>query len=111
MNYRKNYLATTMASSSFLIDLVHVMSGEQLYRASFEHPELLCLPSVEWQVHEYVMSTPFMCTAPTRNRRVCGEICDEEQNQRSLVDAFKGHACHCRRFFLYKEKISTWQWQ
>ena len=44
MNYRKNYLATTMASSSFLIDLVHVMSGEQLYRASFEHPELLCLP-------------------------------------------------------------------
>ena len=73
MNYRKNYLATTMASSSFLIDLVHVMSGEQLYRASFEHPELLCLPSVEWQVHEYVMSTPFVCTAPTRNRRVCGE--------------------------------------
>ena len=72
MNYRKNYLATTMATSSFLI-LVHVMSGEQLYRASFEHPELLCLPSVEWQVHEYVMSTPFMCTAPTRNRRVCGE--------------------------------------
>ena len=72
MNYRKNYLATTMASSSFLI-LVHVMSGEQLYRASFEHPELLCLPSVEWQVHEYVMSTPFVCTAPTRNRRVCGE--------------------------------------
>ena len=73
MNYRKNYLATTMASSSFLIDLVHVMSGEQLYRASFEHPELLCLPSVEWQVHEYVLSTPFVCTAPTRNRRVCGE--------------------------------------
>ena len=73
MNYRKNYLATTMASSSFLIDLVHVMSGKQLYRASFEHPELLCLPSVEWQVHEYVMSTPFVCTAPTRNRRVCGE--------------------------------------
>ena len=73
MNYRKNYLATTMASSSFLIDLVHVMSGEQLYRASFEHPELLCLPFVEWKVHEYVMSTPFVCTAPTRNRRVCGE--------------------------------------
>ena len=73
MNYRKNYLATTMASSSFLIDLVHVMSGEQLYRASFEHPELLCLPSVEWEVHEYVLSTPFVCTAPTRNRRVCGE--------------------------------------
>ena len=73
MNYRKNYLATTMASSSFLIDLVHVMSGEQLYRASFEHPELLCLPSVEWQVHEYVMSTTYVCTAPTRNRRVCGE--------------------------------------
>ena len=42
---------------------------------------------------------------------VWGEICDEEQNRRSLVDAFKGHACHCRRFFLYKEKISTWQWQ
>ena len=62
-----------MASSSFLLDLVNVMTREQLYRVSCQHPALLCLPSVEWEVHEYVLGTPFVCTAPMVDRRMCGE--------------------------------------
>ena len=69
----ENYLAAMANSSFLLLDLINAMTGQQLYRVSCQHPELLCLPSVEWEVHEYVVGTPFVCTAPMVDRRMCGE--------------------------------------